>query len=140
MPYDHRLDTTCVRSLDVAMIDSWGANIKCERGFLALRSRAVHALVHLMCDARKVATVHTLTFNLLKPWDRRLIRLALSVEGMAMQCVRAEMRDVVEEQLVIMHSTRPTAKSTAHRRATYDIYFRAEGDASPKGRYRRVVV
>jgi hypothetical protein len=136
LPCDHRVQSSFLRTVEVAMTDEHAANMRCERARHAEASPQ-HSHLHLVCDAHKIFAVTTSTFSLLKPWDSRMIRLALSVDGMGMISLRSELKKVLSEQLVVMHSSHPSAAATVPRKAVYDMFMRS---SSPKDRFRRSVV
>lgn len=137
MPYDDKVDSTFFRCIDLSMTDECAANLRCERLLLGTRTGQRQSLLHLSCDAHKIATIHTNTFALLRPWDSRVIRLALSVDGMGVQRLRKELRLIIEEQLVVMYGARPKVDASRHRQGVFDLFITR---SSPRERYRKNVL
>lgn len=119
------------------MTDEAGSNLKRERCQVAQQGTKRKELLHILCDAHKIAAVISWSFSIMKPWDSRLIRLALSVDGMALQALRREMRIILSEQLVVMYSARPPADASCHRKAVFDMFFVRK---SPNERYKRSIL
>lgn len=137
LPCDSVVDSTFYRLIDVAMTDECASNLRCERARSAAKGeRSPRPLLHVLCDAHKIAKVHTTTFSLLRPWDTFCVRLALSVDGLVLQRLRCEVRAMLEEQLVVIHAARPPPEATAHRRAIYEMFL----GKSAKDRYRLSVL
>lgn len=137
MPYDGEVGAAFFRCVDVSMTDECAANLRCERSRLAEQVGGPKPLLHIVCDAHKIAAVHAYTFSLIKPWDSRLVRFALSVDGMGLQSLRRELRLVLQEQLAVMYAARPPADATVHRRGIFDLFC---GKQTPRETFRRSIL
>ena len=91
----------------------------------------------LLCDAHKKAQTLGCTWHPLRPFDTRLIRLALSTTGAIRQTLRREARRVIKEQLVIFHGTRPSVDADLHRQQVFATFC---GGDTPSVRYRRSIM
>lgn len=136
LPSDRTIEQAFGRVVEVSMTDECAAVVRCERLRMP-RPTARHCLLHLVCDAHKISAVKKQTFSLQRPFDTNAIRMALSMDGMALNKLRDEMRSVISEQLVVKYGVVPTAEATAHRHAIYDLFIRG---SSPSQVFLRSVV
>lgn len=114
-PYDERVDKIAKRCVDIDIADAHGANDKAGRAIA--RKRPKRERLSIKCNGHKRATIISLSIDLHKPLDTRLIRLGLAARGTTMGDMRREWDKVVDEQLVIFHSGSPSTEAVEHREA-----------------------
>lgn len=117
------------------MTDACSANMLCERILGEEAPRQRRAVLHLLCDAHRIAIIQSQYFDLFKPCDTRVFRLALSLDGVGLELVRRQMRAIISEQLVVYVGGQPTTEATQHRTAVYDMYF----GTAPKDKKQRAI-
>ena len=135
MVYDEDVDKRFFRVIDAFTCDAFKANLRAKRAIH--QEHACRSSLGLRCDALNMATVATLSFQLLRPVESRMIRLSLSISGDAMQSIRREARAIIREQLVVIQSGRCTADADLHRNLVYDNFI---PKATPFCKFRGAVI
>ena len=140
LPTDAELNRTFYRLVDLHIHDECSSNLRSERSMHLDNCASFgnrRASLGLLCDAHKKAQYVGCAWEPLRPFDTRLVRLALSTRGTIRQTLRREARKVVKYNLVILHAAHPSVEADIHRDAVFRTFC---GGDTPTAKFRRTVL
>jgi len=120
---EQRIDDTFYRQLGVVCSDEHSANLRAER-FDDLQLPTSHGKVTFICDAHKKAAVLKYTRKALDPIDTQVIRLQLSMRGIARRKIKQAMRQIIRTQFCVKHNAPPlSAEAVAYNEEVWKTFL-----------------
>eukprot|EP00959_Pyramimonas_sp_CCMP1952_P101817 2129947-Pyramimonas_sp.AAC.1 len=123
MELDPQLDSKFFRTVDLIISDEAGANTRFENE--VRQKHPDRASLHLYCDAHKKSKVATLGSDVQRPIDTKIIRFQLSMRGHHAS-LRAAMRDIIRERLVVINAANVDAEAEDYRRIAINSFMPTE--------------
>ena len=133
---DAYVASKALRVVDIHVHDECSANLRFER------QRAQDAPLHaahleVLCLAHKKAQVNKEGSAALYVLDSNVIRLQLATQGSLKMHLKAALRKVIRDRLVVIDGGAPSAEAQEHSRRVFEL--RLDG-ASPHQKYRAFAV